>query len=321
VRWIVLPSCWLLVGILAGCTPEKTPSSPETGPEQKGAPVGQGEPGEEGVTADEVREELDGNERFLTAGLRAREEGLMLIAAKQVCGCSIEGADGIVGTVKDLLFDGRSWTVRYLDVDTGRWLPGRRVIFSPEVIQAADYAARRLVTRLTKEQVEDGPSFHRDLPVSRQREIELARHYSWGAYWANVAFAEGEEEGREEEGNPDLRSTQAVSGYRIQAIDDQIGHVEDFIVDDEALEGGPWEIRYLVIDTRNWLPGRHVLVPPLWAESIDWDMQRVEIGLTREMIECSPEYNPGEPINRQYEEVFYDYYGRPKYWTGAGHAV
>jgi len=242
----------------------------------------------------------------------------MLIAATHICGCSIEGSDGTVGKVKDLLFDGATWNVRYLDVDTGGWLPGRRVILSPEVIRASEYAARWLATPLTKKQVEDSPSFYSNLPVSRQTEIELARYYSWGAYWADAVLAADE---AQREGDPDLRSTEAVSGYDIRATDGEIGHVEDFIVDDEPPQHGAWEIRYLVIDTRNWLPGRHVLVPPLWAESIEWDQQRVEIGLTREMIENGPEYNPGDAVNRRYEEVLYDYYGRPKYWSGTEHAV
>jgi hypothetical protein len=106
-----------------------------------------------------------------------------------------------------------------------------------------------------------------------------------------------------------------VSGYRIQATDGEIGHVDDFIIDDEASENGPWEIRYLIVDTRNWLPGKSVLIPPLWADSINWDTRHVRVGLTRGMIENSPEYDPAAPINRQYEEVFYDYYGRPRYWT------
>jgi hypothetical protein len=233
----------------------------------------------------------------------------MLVAAKQIHGCSIEGANGTVGTVKDLLFDGQSWRVRYLDVDTGHWLPGRRVLLSPEVIRAPDYAARRLATPLTKDQVENSPSLQSHLPVSRQMEIGLARYYGWGMYWPNI---QSTVEGNEAEVDPKLRSTHAVSGYHIQAKDDEIGHVDDFIVDDKASEGGPWEIRYLVVDTRNWLPGKHVLVPPLSGESIDWDTERVQVGMTRRMIESSREYDPAAPVNRQYEEVLYDYYGRPR---------
>ena len=240
----------------------------------------------------------------------------MLIIAKQIRKCTIEGTDGTVGTIKDLLFDDKKWKVRYLDIDTGRWLSDRRVVLSPEVIRATDYAGGRLTAPLTREQVENSPSLQSHLPVSRQHEMELARYYAWGAYWAN---AEWTREGGAEEGDPHLRSSQSVSSYRVQAMDGEIGHVDDFVVDDEAFEDGPWEIRYLVIDTRNWLRGKRVLVPPLWAESIDWGSKHIQVGLSREMIENSPEYDPASPVNRQYEEVFYDYYGRRKYWKEASH--
>lgn len=240
----------------------------------------------------------------------------MLIAAKQICSCAIEGADGTVGKVKDLLFDDQTWDVRYLEVDTGRWLPGRRVILAPSIIHTANYEAQRLSSPLMREQVENSPPIESELPVSRQKEIELAQYYAWGAYWANTEAVR-----RESEGPPHLRSTNHVTGYHIRATDGEIGHVADFIVDDHAVELEGWAIRYLVIDTRNWLPGKHVLVPPLWTESIDWDSRRLQVGLTRQMVEQSPAFDPEVPVNRRYEEVFYDYYGRPQYWTAAERPV
>lgn len=242
----------------------------------------------------------------------------MLIAASRIRGCSIEGTGNGLGTVKDVLFDRNRWIVRYLDIDTGTWLPGRRVILSPEVILSADYAAQRLGTRLTQEQVENGPPLDHDMPVSRQKEIEMAQYFAWGAYWANVELARGE---AKPDGDPDLHSAGAVSGYQVAASDGDIGHVDDFVIDDAGLKGGPWEIRYLVVDTRNWLPGRHVLIPPLWADTVDWETRHVRVGMTRQTIEHSPEYDPGTPINRQYEEVFFDYYGRPVYWRPVAHRV
>jgi hypothetical protein len=86
--------------------------------------------------------------------------------------------------------------------------------------------------------------------------------------------------------------------------------VKDFIMDDEA-----WQIRYLIVDTGNWLSGNVVLIPPMPPTEIDWETQKISVGLTREMIEKSPKYDPNTPINRELEEVLYDYYGRPKYWT------
>lgn len=235
----------------------------------------------------------------------------MLVTAKQIRSCSLEAVDGTVGHVTDLLFDDLTWTIRYLEVDTGRWLPGRRVILSPEVIQAANYEAHRLNSPLMKEQVKHSPPIESELPVSRQKEVELAAHYAWGAYWDDAEAA------RREDRKPiHLRSAGHVTGYHIRAIDGEIGHVADFIIDDRPYDLGGWAVRYLVVDTRNFLPGRHVLVPPLWAESIDWDSQQVKVGLDRESIEASPEYEHGTPPSREYEDAYYDHYGWPKYWKG-----
>jgi hypothetical protein len=80
-------------------------------------------------------------------------------------------------------------------------------------------------------------------------------------------------------------------------------------VDDET-----WTIRYMVIDTRNWWPGKKVLVAPPWITEIDWGEARVHVDMTQTEIKSSPEFDPAAPVNREYEERLFDYYGRPKYW-------
>jgi len=109
-----------------------------------------------------------------------------------------------------------------------------------------------------------------------------------------------------------LRSVEEVRKYRVEANNGEVGHVEDFILDDETLA-----IRYLVIDTRNWLPGRKVLLAPGWTNGIDWDLHQLTTTLSREAIKNSPEFNPAEAVNRDYENILYDYYGRPAYWEMA----
>ena len=106
-----------------------------------------------------------------------------------------------------------------------------------------------------------------------------------------------------------MRSCDEVLDYRIKSKDNKIGHVEDYIVDDDT-----WLIRYLVIDTRNWLPGRKVLVAVPWIEDVNWGETEVSVDMTKEEIKNSPEYDPSQPINREYEQTLYDFYGRPKYW-------
>jgi hypothetical protein len=92
-------------------------------------------------------------------------------------------------------------------------------------------------------------------------------------------------EGTEDDFN--LRSAQEVIGYRIGACDGDIGHVEHLIVDDDA-----WMIRYLVIDTRNWLPGRRVMLAPSWVESIDWEVKKIHVPMSRDAVEKSPGLRP-----------------------------
>jgi hypothetical protein len=110
--------------------------------------------------------------------------------------------------------------------------------------------------------------------------------------------------------DPHLRSTHDVSGHHVQAADGEIGHVEDFIIDDEA-----WAIRYLIIDTRNWWPGKKVLISPRWIERVSWDESKVFVNLPRETIQRSPEYTLESLLTRDYETRLHGHYSRQGYWV------
>jgi hypothetical protein len=235
-------------------------------------------------------------------------------------GFSIGAKDGEMGKVHSFLFDDRSWAIRYLVADTGGWLRGRRVLIAATALERPDWHAHIFPVELTKQQVRNAPDIDIDKPISRQNEAELHRHYDWAPYWGTgygaavftVPPLQGEQNQPEEAAgeNPNLRSTREVIGYKIHATDGQIGHVEDFIISDED-----WVIRYLVADTRNWLPGRSVLVSPEWVTDISWEGQEVRMDVSKETIEDSPPFDPSAPVNREYEVQMYDYYGRPKYWV------
>lgn len=254
----------------------------------------------------------------------------MLRSAKDLHGYRILATDGKIGGVRDLYFDDSTWVVRYVVVDTGKWLPGRRVLISPVEFGEPNWKDLTVPVSLTKERVKNSPSAESDKPVSRQHEMELHRYYGWPLYWmgpppgetpmglsaegiaaqkAEADRAENEPGEREPEGDANLRSVREVTGYGIHATDGDIGHVEDFIIDTPE-----WIIRYMVVDTRNWLPGRKVLVAPAWIESVDWADRAVKVAMTREEIKSSPEFDASAPVNREYETRLYDYYGRPAYW-------
>lgn len=237
----------------------------------------------------------------------------MLRSVKELNGYTIQATDDKIGKVSEFYFDDEVWTIRYLVVNTGPWLFGRKVLITALALGQPDWGARLFPISLTKELVETSPDVDLAKPVSRQLEVKLHEHFDWQPYWWAGGVLTANEVQTEvvkvAEGDPRLRSIKEVTGYHIVALDDKIGHVVDFIVDDET-----WVIRYMVVDTRNWLPGKKVLVAPTWIEKVVWAEEIVYVNLYRETIESSPAYNPSTPVNREYEERLYDFYGRPKYW-------
>jgi hypothetical protein len=240
----------------------------------------------------------------------------MLRSLDELIGYTIEASDGDIGKVSDFLFDDELWFVRYLVANTGNWLKGRQVLIAPAAFyDKPRWESEKFPLILTRKMVEESPDIVEDEPVSRQKESEIVAYYHWPAYWYPVIEQEKIEENErcvraEENGDSHLRSVREVERYHIEARDGSIGHVHDFVIDDER-----WEIMYIVVDTRNWLPGRKVLVSRLWIDEVNWFGSKVTVDLTREAVQKSPEFDPSAPVNREYEEVLYDFYGRPKYWA------
>lgn len=259
----------------------------------------------------------------------------MLRSAKNLRGYTLQATDGKIGSVDDFLFDDEQWTIRYLVANTGGWLTGRLVLISPSVLGQADWAAQTLAVALTRTQIEQSPDIATDQPVSRQHEMDLAQYYGYPSYWGEMgiwgsgmspyvlgggvtppvippadtaATERALANAPAEYSDQHLFSVRAVIGYHIQARDGEIGHTEDFIVDDET-----WVIRYMVVDTKNWWPGKRVLVAPQWIDAVDWNTSIVEVDLLREMIKQGPEYDPAM-LNRKYEAALYRHYERPPYW-------
>ncbi len=246
----------------------------------------------------------------------------MLRQAKDLNGYTLGARDGEIGTVKDFYFDDQSWTIRYLISDTGNWLSGRRVLISPYALDPASKDDKVIPVDLTKKQIEDSPSLDTDKPISRQYEMQYYPYYGWPAYWGGpYMWGAGPYPNRQlggwseatrptENDDPHLRSTSDVTGRTIQAPDGEIGHVDDFVVDDET-----WAIRYLIVDTRNWWPGKKVLISTRWIEQISWEEAKVFVNLTREAIRQGPEYTEEALITRDYETQLHRHYKREGYWA------
>ncbi|MBC7483793.1 MAG: PRC-barrel domain-containing protein [Rhizobacter sp.] len=255
----------------------------------------------------------------------------MLNSISHLDGSTLSATDGEIGHVKEAYFDDVVWAVRYLVVDTGTWLSGREVLISPYSVVQPVGNGKSIAVRLTRQQVENSPVTDTHQPVSRRHERETLSYYAYPEYWGGadlwamgplpllppllpVTVESQAEAARREEAVPaedvHLRSSANITGYDIQATDDSIGHVKDFIFDDES-----WAVRYLVVDTRNWWPGgKKVLLATRWIDRIDWADKTVHTTLTREQVKNSPEYDEAAVVDRVYEQRLHDAYGREGYW-------
>lgn len=220
----------------------------------------------------------------------------MLHLARKIRGATILATDGEIGTVVDFYFEEDRWTVRYVLVDTGRWFSGKRVLISPMSVQTPWNRADFRVT-LTRDQVWHSPQIDTGA-LSRGTETEVLKHYGYPIYWGAPGIWGGFETPAALVAAPlapprpegpvvdiearNLRSTYESTGYHLHARDGEIGHVDDFLIGEES-----WRIRYLLVDTSNWIGGKSVVVLTDAVSSIDRATGRLHVDATREEIKNS----------------------------------
>ena len=250
----------------------------------------------------------------------------MLRSVKDLIGYQLKAIDGDIGKCNDFLFDDKQWAVRYLVAKTDGWLTGRKVVISPYNLAELNLGAYDVYipVKLTKQAIEEAPELEEHAPISRQYERSLAQHYNHPLYWGqsemwgafphpSLGLPLETPEDLEDEGEAieatHVRSANELLRYGIRATDGEIGNISDFVIECDT-----WALRYLVVDTGNWLPGKKVLISPAWIGNISWEDKSMAIGMSCEAIKGSPEFDHREPINRDYEGRLHDYYGLPRYW-------
>lgn len=238
----------------------------------------------------------------------------MLWNATELKGYAVKASDGLIGVVSDLLFEDSSWTIRWLVVDTHEWLAGRRVLLPPAVFGRPDMGFRQFLVNLTRDQVRASPESNTDEPVSRQMESHLYSYYGWDPYWSGDAMISGaiampfvppnylagaedpeftSPAAEQQSGDPHLRSIEAVIGYHIEATDGAIGHVEDFLIEEAG-----WSLHDIVVDTKNWWPGKRVLISPRSVCTIDWAQNRMALDVSRQKVQDSPTLDEAAALGR-----------------------
>jgi uncharacterized protein YrrD len=242
---------------------------------------------------------------------------------------TVSASDGDFGNVVDVFLDDERWVIRYLIVNTGGLFDGRHVLISPISFRKVEWSTKRFHLALTMDQIKESPNVNLDEPVSRQHDSDYRTYPQYperSGLWGTDANPKSPsivgpnavlpDESASNGGDVHLRSAREVRGYHIQGRDDAIGHVEDFIVDDQT-----WEVRYLMIDTRNWWFGKKVLLAPHWANYVSWEERKVYLDSSRREIKDSPQWTSVKDINREYEERLHSHYGRQAYWDDGAQRV
>jgi uncharacterized protein YrrD len=229
----------------------------------------------------------------------------MLQSIKKICGDKIGASDGEIGQVKDFYFDDTRWVVRYLVADTGNWLTGRQVLIAPHAFKSLYQPGKVLIVNLTRTQIENSPSIDTHKPVSRQYEEEYYRYYGWPDYWQGDGIwgmsgfpivTEGAKPSsneprtrnyeKQEHFDTHLRSVQAIIGYQIQAGDEIVGSVADFMMDAKS-----WVIGQVVVNTGNRFTGKKVLLTPIQITRISYEESKVFVNLTKETFGQAPAFD------------------------------
>jgi uncharacterized protein YrrD len=244
---------------------------------------------------------------------------------------SVRATDGAIGRVTDAYFDDQEWAVRYLVVDTGMWL-GWHVLISPQAITAMDWDSGTIDVALTRDQVERSPRADLQHPLSRLYETEFYTHFGYPPYWdapptwglepvtpdltadATMAATRAATAAEAAKGEPivesaadsHVRSWREVKGYHIHAMDGEIGHVDDLLFDPRA-----WQIRFIEVDTSNWIGGRSVLVPRSALGAVNWPDSTLSVNLPREQVRHSPRADEAH-LTGVLEEELDKYYGGRK---------
>ena len=230
----------------------------------------------------------------------------MLRSTRSLYSKTLRSSDGDIGHVKDFYFNDQQWAVRYVVAKPGSWLLGRLVLISPYAFGDFHQDGDRLLVNLTRQQIENSPAIESHKPVSRQYEEEYNQYYGWPSYWEGEGMwgvsgfpspylTPSEHTSRSSrlhrDGDPHLRSTQALTGYQnftgyqIQTSGGAIGHVTDFIMDDET-----WAICHLVGETGHWFSRRKIVFSPKDVDCISYEESKVFVNSTKEAILETPEH-------------------------------
>lgn len=231
----------------------------------------------------------------------------MLHSLHRLLGFSIGAIDGEIGHVKDFCFDDNTWTIRYLVVETGNWLFGRKVLISPVALLQPDWDKKSFPVNLTKEQVQSSPDISLNHPLSAEQTERLSSHYSWpyqeesGIGFMTTGMVGGvvapgiplderisdelHHHPSAESGERHLHAVKHTTRFDIHASDGVIGEASDFLIDEN------WRIQSIVAETGSWFSGKKLLLNVSNIQRVEWETSAIYYSDSLATLKSSQDFN------------------------------
>jgi hypothetical protein len=255
----------------------------------------------------------------------------MLDSVRHLRRFNVAAVDGMIGTIRDVLFDTSSWCIRYLFVATGRWVPCRTVLISLIDVDRIDRAGQSVTLAVTHERVRHSPRIAMHRQVSRADEIANAQHFGHRPYWSGGALwgasadpaalrsrepamiAAGAANPTTSAGGTVIHSASEIEGYRLAGVGSPLGRIADLLVEEPS-----WVIRYIVVIVGAWPLSRRLLIPPSWVVHIDTMARGITADVDCRLARRAPRFGACAAVDRRWEVMYYAHFRRPGYWTSGG---
>jgi hypothetical protein len=189
----------------------------------------------------------------------------MFVPLSEIVGLVVQATDKPAGKVADLLFDDVTWDIRHVVVADAGGVAIQPASVDPARIDRVDRKGRKLEIGLTQEEIAGGPDESIDPPVSR----------------SHTAMSD-----------PDLRSLDEVTGYKVFASDGEVGTLADLIAGEDD-----WKVHLVVVETRGKKGGK-VLVGAGLVDRFDHASRSAHVEIDAARFAKSPPYDPKQPIRR-----------------------
>ena len=174
-------------------------------------------------------------------------------------------------------------------VSTHVHFPWPVVLIEPKQIGRPDWVDQTVPVFHTMQEVREAPRLAKDPPLYRQVYDRTVNFNGYIPHWTPMSDSPGTETSFVPKEPVQLRSLTHLLGYRVHAENELVGHVHDFLADDE------WNIRAMVARLELFIGERFVAVDTGDVTEIDFADQLTRLSATRSMLETAPEYNPLEP--------------------------